>query len=309
MFMFWRLKNRFRRLIYRAQCARVFQTPPLLTREAPLKYVTMCSHDDLTMYLLAIKSLYREIGEGTVVVLNDGSLTPKDKSMLSHHIAGVTIEDIADVKTDPCPKGGTWERLLKILELTDECYVIQVDADTLTQGEVAEVLACYRGNRAFSLGTSAGQKLVSLEEASHQRASDPSTHVQAAAERSFIRLPSSDRLRYARMCSGFAGFPRGLDARESVHEFSRNMMALIGAKWNEWGSEQVTSNYLVANSPGAVVLPVPKYATFHPQCDLAQAAFVHFIGSWRFHKNVYAHESRRTIRELMDADGMAGHVS
>jgi len=296
--MFWRLKNQFRRTVYHAQCRHVFQTPPLRTQAAPLKFVTMCSHDDLSMYLLAVKSLYREIGEGKVVVLNDGSLTQGDKNVLTHHITDVAIENTADVKTGACPKGGAWERLLRILELAADSYVIQIDSDTLTRGRIAEVVDCYHENRAFSLGTSAGQKIVSLEEASCERAMDESSHVQAVAERSFARLPSSQRLRYARTCAGFAGFPKGLDARESAFEFSRKMTGMIGAKWSEWGSEQVTSNYIVANTPGAVVLPVPKYASCGPSLDVAQAVFIHFIGRWRFHKNIYARESVRAIREL-----------
>jgi hypothetical protein len=173
-----------------------------------------------------------------------------------------------------------------------------MDADTLTRGAISEVLECYRDNRAFTLGTSSGQKIVSLEEAAFERSRDSSSHVQAMAERSFDRLPSKESLRYICGCSGFAGFPRGLVDRESAARFSRNMCELIGTKWSEWGSEQVTSNYVVANTPGAVVLTFPKYASYNPRIDVAHSAFLHFIGSWRFRNNVYAQESLRTIREL-----------
>jgi hypothetical protein len=296
--MLWRLKNRLRRAVYSCQCRRVFQTPPLKTRDAPLTFFSMCSHDDLIMYLLAVKSLYCEIGEGRVVVLNDGSLTQEDKSLLARHVPDVRIENLADVDTGPCPKGGTWERLLRILDIASDSYVIQVDADTLTRSEIPEVVACYRQNRAFALGISPRHKIVSLAEAAADRAGDASTHVQAAAERSFDRLPSSNRLHYVRACSGFAGFPRGLDAREATREFSRAMVNMIGAKWNEWGSEQVTSNYVVANVPGALVLPFPKYASFEPSIHVEQSAFLHFIGLSRYWRNVYARESLRVIRNL-----------
>ena len=47
------------------------------------------------------------------------------------------------------------------------------------------------------------------------------------------------------------------------------------------GGELVMSNIVVANIPGAVVLPHPKYADCHkmkPQLT----EFIHFIGSCRF---------------------------
>jgi hypothetical protein len=298
--MFWRLKNRLHRTVYQSQCRRVFQTPPLRTRDAPLTFVSMCSHDDLTMYLLALKSLYRQIGEGRVVVLNDGSLTQRDRDILTRHIVGARVENAADVDTVACPRGGMWERLLRILELAADSYVIQVDADTLTRDKIAEVVDCYRGNRAFTLGVSAEHKIVSLEEASLAREGDMSTHVQTLAERTLARIPSSTPLRYVCACAGFAGFPRGLNARESVHEFSRAMVGAMGEKWSEWGSEQVTSNYVVANAPGAIVLPFPKYASFDASIDVAQSAFVHFIGICRYRRNVYAREGLRMIRELND---------
>ena len=44
----------------------------------------------------------------------------------------------------------------------------------------------------------------------------------------------------------------------------------------------MASNYFVANSPAAAVLPYPKYASYGPTVDLRQAAFVHYIGLNRF---------------------------
>src|SRR6266478_3808229 len=50
----------------------------------------------------------------------------------------------------------------------------------------------------------------------------------------------------------------------------------IGAKWSEWGSEQVMSNIVIANIPKAIVLPHPKYADCH-KMQVGVTEFIHFI--------------------------------
>ena len=99
-----------------------------------------------------------------------------------------------------------------------------------------------------------------------------------------------------RGCSGFAGFAARSFSREQVEALSQEMYAALGSKWNMWGSEQFTSNVMVANSPSAVVLPHPKYCA----CNRVQAAtaFIHFIGSCRFNDGTYARLARRVIGEL-----------
>ena len=52
------------------------------------------------------------------------------------------------------------------------------------------------------------------------------------------------------------------------------MTAELGSRWTEWGTEQVTSNYVVANSPEAMVLPYPKYACFDLNMDPAESVFL-----------------------------------
>lgn len=73
------------------------------------------------------------------------------------------------------------------------------------------------------------------------------------------------------------------------------MSALLGARWSEWGTEQVSSNYVVANSPDARVLPYPKYACFDLDMDPERSAFLHFIGTHRFERGVYAALANRVI--------------
>jgi hypothetical protein len=298
--MFYRIRTRLKRLKHDFRCRKIRETPPLQIKYAPLKILSMVSHQDLTMYLVAVKSFYRQVREGSLVIINDGSLTSADITILSQHLGSPEILRMQDVQTDACPKGGCWERLLTVIDFSAKNYVIQLDSDTLTRAAVPEVVGCYRANRSFILGTNMGRSIVSLPEASEFVRDATRDHVQIFAERNFVRLKNAQNLRYVRGSAGFAGFAKGAFARQPVEEFSTAMTELIGAtKWSEWGSEQVTSNYTLANSPNAMVLPYPKYAGFNPDLDLSVNVFLHFIGTYRFTRGVYARESVRIVRELI----------
>lgn len=241
------------------------------------------------MYLAAIKSFGRHLPPSAVHVVDDGSLTGEDRTLLAQHVPGVQLHALVDCREPGLPTGGTWERLTAIARLSVSRYVIQLDADTLTKGPIDEVAAAVRENRAFTIGTWNGQVVeTARERAEEARARNPAlTHVQIRAEAHFDRLNEADTLKYVRGCSGFAGFPSGLGKLELMHRLSSQMQQLIGDKWHEWGSEQVMSNLVVANQPDAQVLPHPDYT----DCQKMQPAitrFVHFIGTCRFQDGRYA---------------------
>ena len=134
-------------------------------------------------------------------------------------------------------------------------------------------------------------------ETASKLASQAAGHVQVVAEAHFNRLRDFESLHYVRGCSGFAGFARRSFTREFVEEISAQMRSALGDRWTEWGSEQVMSNIVVANIPGAVVLPHPKYADCHkmkPQLT----EFIHFIGSCRFDGENYARLGMQVITTL-----------
>ena len=297
--MFYRINDRFKRMKYDFQCRKIFKTPPLRIKQAPLKILSMVSHRDLTMYLVAIKSLYNHIREGGIVAINDGSLTKNDIDILSKHLGAPEILHLQEIQTGVCPKGGCWERLLTVIDLTADQYVIQLDSDTLARSEVREVVNSYRANHSFILGTKSGQTISLLSEAPNKIRHVTSDFVQIIAERNFDRMKNSQNFYYVRGSAGFAGFARGVFSRKQVEEFSVEMSELIGIKkWSEWGSEQVTSNYILANSPDVTVLPCLQYTAFYPDVEVDNAVFLHFIGTYRFDRDIYAQESVRIIKEL-----------
>ena len=265
-----------------------------------LALLSQLQHKDMLMFLLAVKSFARQIRPRAVFVLNDGSLSNEDRALLGAHVPGTTVLELPQFRSATCPTGGCWERLLAISMLVRDYYVIQLDSDTLSVGPIDEVRDCVQRQTAFALGTWDNQECEEMREqweTTARRKPGPGSHVQIVAEANFHKLRDFETLRYIRGCAGFAGFPRRSFKREFVERISGEMRAAIGNKWTEWGSEQVMSNIVVANIPGAVVLPHPKYADCQ-NMRLGETAFIHFIGSCRFEGGTYARLGAEVIEAL-----------
>ncbi|MGH8603071.1 MAG: hypothetical protein ACREXR_09970 [Gammaproteobacteria bacterium] len=263
--------------------------------------VSQVCHRDLYMYLLALRSLARFLTPRKVYAIDDMSLSFKDKKVVSQAIPGISIIPIKEIQCTPCPAGGCWERLLFIADLAKTGYVIQMDCDTLMLKKPEEVIACIEARRSFTQGTYRGKEIVPMAEMWRTAKSwlkDSEPHVQPFAEANFDRIQGYEEFKYVRGCAGFAGFGDATASRRVIEEFSQQMERAIGkTKWSEWGSEQVTSNFVVANARNSMVLPFPKYGYFHKDLDVNSCTFIHFIGNYRFNKGIYASLGRAIIKE------------
>ena len=253
---------------------------------------------DAAMYLLAIKSVYRFIGEGGVCAILDRGAPPRVHELLRAHVPGLEIAYVEDIEVGKCQRGGTWERILFILDRSHANYVIQVDADVLALAPLDEVVDAYKSNRSFTMPQEERGGQGMLDAAAFSRKQDD--HITHCAEVAFERYPNAENLKYIRGSSGFAGFSKGGFTREQAEAFSQQISKLIGERWREWGSEQVMSNYAVANSPNAIALPFRSYHCFDPASGAVPASSkcLHFIGTIRYAKGSYAALGRRVIEEL-----------
>jgi hypothetical protein len=296
-------QQRYRRFRFGRACAGVLKTPPVtLDSRSDVMLFAQLQHKDVLLALIAFKSFIAKVPVGAMRILNDGSLTAADRLLLENHLPGVQFLELAEVRTAACPRGGCWERLLWISRLSGDHFVIQLDSDTLAVAELPEVKQCIAEGRSFVIGTWDDQDFETMEFRSAATASYLATrpgrpHVQALAEANFDKLEDYLRLRYVRGCAGFSGFARGSVDRDFVEAISRQMRGVIGEAWDQWGSEQVMSNIVVANDSRAVVLPHPKY------CDCTRirpdtTTFVHFIGTCRFVDDTYQDMARRVIEQL-----------
>lgn len=292
-------KNRLDKFFFNAVCSGIKKTPAVRCDPASdVLVLSQLHHPDVIMYMLAAKSFARYIRPKEFVIVDDG-LSESDRHLLSSHFENMRFIPSAGVSRGVCPAGGCWERLLAIVAENEHNHIIQLDADTLTIGRPDEVLKCIDEGHSFVMGTHTGRYLVSLTDAARHAAKATSKHVQNLAEQAFARYPCHEELKYVRGCAGFSGFAKGSLSLSNVEAFSNRMEQLLGKdKWHEWGSEQVTSNFLVANTPGAVVLPVERYPFWAPAHNLDKAAIVHFFGTFRFSGGMYVQQSLRLIKKF-----------
>jgi hypothetical protein len=285
----------------------VLATPPIVPTDDRVVIFSMIGTRVLLPYLVAVKSLHARLGIGRIVILDDGSLTASDKAVLARHLGRPEIRSIRDVDTGLCPHGGTWERLLTLLDLRVDDYVIQLDSDTVTIGNVPEVLDAIAGNTGFTLlggPESEGVGILPLPDFAQWRypngAPPGSTHIQTAIEARFAAHPDAARYKYVRGCSGFTGFPRGgPSGRAEAERFSRACEALVGKqRWKEWGTEQVASSFLLSNEPGMQPLPYARYLNYWKQEIEAEARFLHFVGTNRYSNAEYRDRTRQAIAAL-----------
>jgi hypothetical protein len=229
-------------------------------------------------------------------------MTDEDRAVLAHQLDNPEIRSIADVQFTPCPQGGCWERLLTLLELRRDNYVIQLDSDTVTLGPVPEIAAAIEAGRDFTLLGGIDSAWLPVEAFSRDLAAvADGAHIQEKTEAAMALLAATvgGLTHYLRGCAGFAGFAPGGKGREIADDFSRAASALLGADcWAQWGSEQVMSNVIVANEGQPVLLPYYRYLNFWNEPVDARAAFVHFVGTYRYHRGAYARVAGQAIARL-----------
>ena len=294
-----KIKRKLDRAWFNFRCAGIYDTPA--AKCDPSSHVVVVSqlhHPDLTMYMLAAKSFAQYVKPKSFVIVDDG-LTQEDKRLLSAHFEDMQFVPRASMGSEICPTGGCWERFLTLAAKNQTDYVIQLDSDTLTLAEPVEVLQCIAAGRSFTLGTSSGTHFIGLPEASRNAHSDPDPHVQNHAERALGEYPHGEQLKYVRGCAGFTGFALGTLSMPAIEQFSLQMQKLVGQqKWHEWGSEQVASNFMVANVNDSLVLPVDRYPFWEPGLDVGRSVLIHFFGTFRFLGGMYIRQSLRLIQRL-----------
>lgn len=290
-----RLRRDYFRARYHKAAGRILATAPLQRGELSFIVLSMVHQRDVHSYLVAVKSFAHFLNPQRVVVVCDPSIDDGDRAILRRHVPHIELRNADEFVHPHIPRGGTWERLFAIAGLVEDNYVVQLDADTLTVKPVPEVLAAIQAQSGFVIGEMPDTPIRSLA-ATRENALPwlrPGAHIQAIAETEMAMVGLPEDARYIRGCSGFTGFPRAPGMRAAMTDFSRRMTDKLGEDWKRWGTEQVTSNYLVSNAAGTRPLPYPKYGT--PDCASAETAFLHFIGSMRFINNKYERTSRHAI--------------
>jgi len=304
MFHNWKVKRSMARF-YRLTKG-ILDTPPMPVVDAPWSIASIVSNDYIQMYILAMKSFYSRLGAGKIVAIADRDMPSRDRELLTHHFPGIEFAFIEDVDTGPCQRGGMWERLLFLLDRSDKEYVIQLDADTLTFGDISEIKSFIQNNVAFTLSGSTSRdgrsrptdEIRPMAQIAPESRESKSDYIGIVTERLFDQYHGAETLKYVRGSAAFAGLAKKGIGRREIEQFHAFGKEHLGKRWMEWGSEQTACNFAVANSPGAVVLPYPKYANFDPDALHAGTTLLHFLGSRRYVGDHFATLGANVIAEL-----------
>jgi hypothetical protein len=294
--IFHRVRRDFFRWQYQQAARDVLSTKPMQAGELPFTILSMVHQRDIHSYLVAVKSFTHFLNPQRIVVVCDPSITQQDRAILIAHVPHLELRDADEFTHPDIPRGGVWERLFAISIYVRDSYVVQLDADTLTVQPLPEVLEAILKGHGFVLGEMPDTPIRGLPAVRENALPwmKPGAHIQGIVETEMVNVGLPADACYIRGCAGFTGFPPSTGMQDTMIDFSHRMGAKLGADWKRWGTEQVTSNYLVSNAIGTKPLPFPKYGT--PDCATKETAFYHFIGSMRFINSKYQARSRQAIR-------------
>ena len=266
--------------------------------DANFTIATLLCDSDVNMYLLSITSFCHYIQPQKIVVVSD-RLSQQSCDALRRCIPEIDIVPAEDYREPGLPIGGCWERFTYIMRNVCAQYMVQLDADILTLKRPNEVIDAIKQNVSFSLTTKLGLEKMTFVNASYLVWERKSKHIQNEAEKALKDCNNAESRLYIRACAGFAGYAKDSFNIEVVKEFSKEIENKLGhEKWSEWGSEQVTSNYIIANSKDSVILPYEYYPFYEPGIDEKDIKLFHFIGTHRFKKGRYLGLARQLIKSL-----------
>jgi hypothetical protein len=308
--MFYRLRQSLAYQHFRWRTNGIESTPFLKSDpSSPCEVHTMLGVNDITMYILAIKSLLSYIPALSVVVHSDGSLTHGELARLVRHVEGIrfVLHEEADERAADLLRNSpflthwrttdaAYRRLVDIELWRQADKVIILDSDVLTSHEPREVIEWVRsGTRPFLLGQPSRQSLP---------AQDPG--VQEHVQRQFVHkvpeisaLLNRPPLFVQGTTAGFCGYFREL-ALDKVEAALRAALDL-GLPMDQWGGDQCLIIYLLSIG-GGERLPAERYLNFEPSVKRAatDASIIHFYGTHRFHGLVYPTLAAKTVRRLAD---------
>ena len=297
--MFYKLRQKLNYFKINSIVQPLLSIKPSTSEKLPFILLSQLSEKDFYLYILAYYSLTEQYTPQSVFLLDDGTLETWQKDYLLNLHEDTQIKAISEYCPDPFPPRQTLERLVAISELVKSTFVIQMDADILVNGDICEVRKAILGNQSFILG--GPEKLsgiLTVSEISQHMQTSKSDHVQVQAEKLLHSCPLSWVKLYMRGCSAFAGFSKNSITSQQLTEAWDFFYKELQASWKQWGSEQVLSNLLLANS-NAVALPYPKYSSLFPELEPNRASLIHFIGSNRFSNNVYFDLSSKLVNGLL----------
>ncbi len=303
----------------------VTNTAPIACNpEADAGLHTAVPHRYVNAYLLAIKSLLRWHADVAVIAHDDGTLRDEDRALIRHHVPGARIVDRGWADREFATRAGSdflshvrgsYTSYLKLFDpgwVGEHRRIVVVDTDVLFLRPPLAVIEWLREGRppwyhrhgawyrAAVSGGASGAPAAGLAQA--DAGAGGVTHIQQLVEDAVDEI--SQRLQRPLQFvhgfnSGLIGYERGTLPVQEIGALLEVLHAMFGDRIFRWGSEQTVHGLLLC-SRGAAALPIADY-TVHTEAnsdEVESAAFVHFIGEFRYHGLVYPRLARAVLRDL-----------
>lgn len=254
---------------------------------------------DVYQYIVAVFSLLRFVSPEKIIIVNDGTLDASDKQILNQYLDDIEFREIEEFRRPELPIGGCWERISAVEEYSQDKYVMQLDADTLFMSIPEVLIEAIDNQQSFCLPTISGVDVANASaciEYARALISSGKRFIQFELEESLGILGNPDEIKYLRACAGLAGYAPKILTKEKLAFISNKYRKAFKGQWDTWGTEQFTSNYILANTDNLVVLPISKYNSVDMYSN--ELVFVHFIGSHRF-KNGYYLDCTQNVINLL----------
>jgi hypothetical protein len=264
----------------------------------------MLSGGDVSLYVVAIKSLLRFFADIAVVVHSDGTLDGKDAREIVRHVPGCRLVDptAADERAPKSLSPGlvswrqhdaSFRRLMDTALWSHTPKRIILDADMLVVSRPHELIRWAQHDEPpVLLGGDEGEPA--------SPPASPRGHIQNSFR---YHLPEIAK-RMGRPPTFLQGTTSGLygcsdELPFDVIEQLLRVCTDIGVPMKEWGAEQCTVIYLLSSAGGAPLNP-RSYFNFGPEqvAKVPTAAIVHFFGTYRFDGGIYQREARKVVESL-----------
>ena len=131
----------------------VLETAPIGPRPGGPAIAARIGTRQVLPFLVAVKSLYRRIGRGRVVILDDGTLAGPDRTILAFHCGDPELLPRAAVPLGGFPPGGGWEPWLAAFDRRRGEYWLLIDPLAVATGPVPQIERALGGNRSLAAGT------------------------------------------------------------------------------------------------------------------------------------------------------------
>ena len=130
----------------------VLDTPSIAPRTDGLAILARIGSREVLPFLVAAKSLRSRLGRGRIVILDDGTLSGADRTILACHCGDPEILRRDAVPLGGFPAGLGWEPLLAALDRRRGEYGLVLDPLAVASGPVPQVARALGANRSLVAG-------------------------------------------------------------------------------------------------------------------------------------------------------------